>query len=58
MQDTLNLIQAYYEAFNQQNMQNFLDCLTEDVIHDINQGERQAGKSAFSKFMTLTILCR
>lgn len=51
MQATKDLIKKYYEAFNQQDTKTFLDFLSEDVIHDINQGERQKGKEAFTKFM-------
>lgn len=32
-------------------MDAFLGMLTEDVIHDVNQGDREVGKEAFSKFM-------
>jgi len=45
------LIQDYYDAFNVQDMPTFLALLTEDVIHDINQGARETGKQAFSDFM-------
>ncbi|MDI6835558.1 MAG: ketosteroid isomerase-related protein [Rhizobiaceae bacterium] len=44
-------IRAYYEAFNASNMETFLALLTDDVVHDINQGERQIGKAAFARFM-------
>jgi steroid delta-isomerase-like uncharacterized protein len=44
-------IRAYYDAFNAGDMDRFLALLTEDVAHDINQGERQVGKQAFAKFM-------
>ncbi|RYC09802.1 ketosteroid isomerase-related protein [Ciceribacter ferrooxidans] len=44
-------IRAYYEAFNAGDMETFLALLTDDVIHDINQGERQVGKTAFARFM-------
>lgn len=44
-------IRAYYDAFNAGDMDLFLSLLTEDVAHDINQGERQVGKAAFAKFM-------
>ena len=44
-------IRAYYDAFNAQDMDAFLALLDEDVVHDINQGERQSGKAAFAKFM-------
>ncbi len=44
-------IAAYYDAFNRGDMEAFLALLTDDVAHDINQGERQVGKLAFSEFM-------
>ncbi len=50
-QDTTNLVQQYYAAFNAGDMDTFLSLLTDDVIHDINQGERQIGKEAFTQFM-------
>lgn len=46
-----DIIRAYYDAFNAQDMDTFLALLTDDVAHDINQGERQIGKDAFAKFM-------
>lgn len=45
------LISAYYAAFNAGDMPAFLDLLHEEVVHDINQGERQHGKAAFASFM-------
>lgn len=45
------ILRAYYDAFNAQDMDAFLALLTDDVVHDINQGERQSGKAAFAKFM-------
>lgn len=45
-------IRAYYDAFNRQDMDAFLALLHDEVVHDINQGERQAGKAAFSSFMS------
>ena len=50
-QSTVELLQAYYEAFNAQDMDTFLSLLTDDVIHDINQGGRETGKDAFAAFM-------
>jgi steroid delta-isomerase-like uncharacterized protein len=47
----IETVQAYYDAFNAQDMDRFLSLLTDDVVHDINQGERQVGKDAFGKFM-------
>lgn len=45
------LIEKYYQAFNSGDMDTFLSLLTDDVIHDINQGGRETGKEAFGKFM-------
>jgi steroid delta-isomerase-like uncharacterized protein len=51
-QDTINLIEHYYAAFNSADMDAFLSLLTDDVIHDINQGKREVGKDAFKQFMS------
>lgn len=51
------LLQAYYAAFNAGNMPAFLDLLAEDVVHDINQGERQVGKATFAAFMNKMNRC-
>lgn len=48
---SLDLIQRYYAAFNAGDMTSFLDLLTDDVVHDINQGHRETGKEAFKAFM-------
>lgn len=45
------LIHNYYTAFNAGNMDAFLALLTDDVVHDINQGQRETGKEAFRAFM-------
>ncbi|GAB7528906.1 ketosteroid isomerase-related protein [Pseudomonas sp. 3A(2025)] len=54
---TTELIQAYYAAFNAGDMPAFLDLLAEDVVHDINQGERQTGKATFAAFMNKMNRC-
>ena len=51
MQQTKQLIEQYYQAFNQGDMDTFLSLLTDDVVHDINQGAREQGKDAFAEFM-------
>ncbi|MGB2064691.1 SnoaL-like domain protein [Marinomonas gallaica] len=50
-QATVELLQKYYEAFNAQDMGTFLSLLTDDVVHDINQGDREVGKDTFAAFM-------
>ncbi len=49
--ETAALIQRYYDAFNQGDMDTFLALLSEDVVHDINQGGREVGREAFAAFM-------
>lgn len=48
---TRALIDRYYAAFNADGSAAMLDCLSEDVAHDINQGGRQEGKAAFRDFL-------
>lgn len=48
---TLALVERYYAAFNTGDWPGMLDCLSDDVAHDINQGERQVGKAAFAAFL-------
>jgi len=48
---TAALIRRYYAAFNTGDMTGFLDLLTDDVAHDINQGGREIGREAFAAFM-------
>jgi steroid delta-isomerase-like uncharacterized protein len=50
-QATQQLIEQYYAAFNAGDMNTFLGLLTDDVVHDINQGQRETGKHAFTQFM-------
>ncbi len=47
----LALLTRYYAAFNAGDWQGMLDCLDDDVAHDINQGETQRGKEAFARFL-------
>ena len=46
------LIRAYYAAFNAGDFDAMVALLTEDVAHDINQGERQIGRTQFRAFMS------
>ena len=51
MNETLDLIRRYYDAFNAQDWDTMVSLLTDDVAHDLNQGERQTGREAFRAFM-------
>ncbi|MEZ5590623.1 MAG: ketosteroid isomerase-related protein [Gammaproteobacteria bacterium] len=48
---TETLINRYYQAFNDGDMATFFSLLSDDVVHDINQGRRETGKDAFKQFM-------
>jgi steroid delta-isomerase-like uncharacterized protein len=48
---TRALIERYYAAFNAGDAEAMLACLSEDVAHDINQGERATGKREFRDFL-------
>ena len=45
------LLHDYYAAFERGDMDAFLALLTDDVVHDLNQGGRQTGRDAFARFM-------
>ncbi len=45
------LIAAYYAAFNAGEAASMLALLTEDVVHDINQGAREVGRGRFAAFL-------
>ncbi|MGN6739092.1 ketosteroid isomerase-related protein [Dyella sp.] len=51
MSDAIALIQRYYDAFNRGDWEAMLDCLTDDVAHDLNQGGREHGREAFRAFL-------
>ena len=48
---THDLNHAYYAAFNRGDREAMLTLLTDDVVHDLNQGPRETGKPAFAVFM-------
>lgn len=47
---TEKLIRRYYDCFNSGDTDGMLACVTEDVVHDVNQGERRVGKDRFHAF--------
>ena len=48
--ETAALIESYYAAFNRGDSEAMLAYLTDDVIHDVNQGERRTGREKFRAF--------
>ena len=45
------LVLTYYSAFNRGDWDGMLALLTEDVVHDPNQGARETGREAFAAFL-------
>ena len=45
------VVRGYYEAFNRDDRDGMLALLSEDVVHDVNQGGREVGKAAFARFL-------
>ena len=51
MSASIALIAGYYDAFNRGDWEAMLDCLTDEVAHDINQGHRETGRDTFRAFL-------
>ena len=51
------LINTYYDAFNRQDWEGMLALLTDDIAHDVNQGERETGIDAFRAFLARMDRC-
>lgn len=45
------LVLAYYAAFNRGDWTAMLDCLDDQVVHDLNQGPRETGRAQFAAFL-------
>ena len=45
------LVLTYYAAFNRGDWDGMLAMLTDDVVHDLNQGARETGREAFAAFL-------
>lgn len=47
---TRDLIRTYVDAFNQRDVETLLGTLTDDVVHEINEGDVETGIKAFRSF--------
>ena len=47
----MQIIEQYYAAFNRQDWEGMLNCLTDTVRHESNQGGTETGKEQFRKFL-------
>ena len=52
MEAAIALIERYYAAFNAGDMSAFVSLVAQDVVHDINEGQREVGRTEFGAFMT------
>lgn len=51
MNATESVIRRYYAAFNAGDRPGMIDCLSDDFVHDVNEGGRRVGKKLFAEFM-------
>lgn len=49
--NSIETVERYYNAFNEQNWEQMLELVHPDVVHEPNQGETRIGKEAFTAFM-------
>jgi steroid delta-isomerase-like uncharacterized protein len=54
---TSALILRFYAAYNRRDVDGMLDCVSEDVAHDANQGQRETGKAALRAYLERTLRC-
>ena len=47
---SIDTIRNYYEAFNAGDIAGMVACLSDDFVHDVNEGGRRDGKEAFGEF--------
>jgi len=57
MKTAQDIIAAYLAAFNRGDWPGMLALLTDDVVHDINQGGAEHGKPAFAAFLDRMARC-
>jgi steroid delta-isomerase-like uncharacterized protein len=50
MNETERLIRDYFDAFNRHDAEALLATLSDDVVHDINEGPSEVGIEAFRAF--------
>lgn len=48
---SVQTIRAYYRSFNARDYDAMLALLADQVVHDINQGEREVGRDRFAAFL-------
>jgi steroid delta-isomerase-like uncharacterized protein len=54
---TSALILRFYAAYNRRDVDAMLDCVNDDVVHDVNQGQREIGKAALRAYLERILRC-
>jgi len=54
---TSALILRFYSAYNRRDIDGMLDCVSDDVVHDLNQGQREVGKAALRAYLQRILRC-
>ena len=54
---TSALILRFYAAYNRGDVDAMLDCVNDDVVHDVNQGQRETGKAALRAYLQRILRC-
>ena len=47
----IQIVKAYYDAFNSRNWDEMLSLVDENITHEPNQGKPRSGKALFTEFM-------
>lgn len=53
----MSVVQRYFEAFNMDDIDGMLSCLTDDVAHHVNEGKIRVGKDKFAEFCAHMTRC-
>lgn len=53
----VELVLSYYAALNRNDREGVLALLSEDVVHELNQGPREVGRAAFGGFLERMEAC-
>lgn len=51
MNETIDLIRRYYDAFNRADWPGMLGLMDDNIVHDINQAGRETGRERFRAFL-------
>ena len=47
---SIDTIRRYYESFNADDTDAMVECVSDEFVHDVNEGDRRKGKAFFREF--------